>query len=57
MSMKAQDVATVCALVLLFRLSGVPCPPRFCVFFLCGASALFSLDQYVDGLTRDCSDP
>ena len=54
MSMKAQDVATVCALVLLCRLSGVPCPPRFCVFWCVNP---FSLDQYVDGLTRDCSDP
>ena len=61
MSMKAQEVATVCVLVLLFRLSGVPCPPLFfCCVFLSSSFVVcqpFSLDQYVDDLTRDGSDP
>ena len=57
MSTKAQDVATARALVLLFRLSGVPCPPHFLCFPPLWCVNPFSLDHYVDGLTCDCSDP
>ena len=57
MSMKAQEVPTVCALVLLFRLSGVPCPPPFLCLLPLWRVNPFSLDQYIDGLTCVCSDP
>ena len=57
MSMKAQEVATVCALVLLFRLSGVPCPPPFLCLLPLWRVNPFSLDQYIDGLTCVFSDP
>ena len=55
--MKAQEVATMCVLVLLFRLVGVSCPPGFCCLQPLWSVNVLSLDQCKDGLTRDCGDP
>ena len=57
MSMKAQEVATVC---FSFVVSVVGCSltSSFFLWFLrLWCAKPFSLDQHVDGLTRGCSDP